>query len=134
VYFWENHNFIALFDKSRMPIRDARAMARKMASMFKCPPPKVVTWRGTSKGNTAEQLDWGIRVNTDKAHWTPIMLAHEVAHWVCDHKKVKGQDHGPVWMAVYMRIMDKFKILPLVVTVPFARAYGIKFKDPHRCF
>lgn len=134
MYFWENHNFGALFFKSRLTLAQARYLAGQMARAFKCPDLRVTHKRLGKRASTAQQKWDHIWVNTDKAHWTPAMLAHEVAHWICDWKEVKGQDHGPVWMGVYLRLLDKFKILPLIVTVPLARAYGIKLKDPRRCF
>lgn len=128
VYFWENQNFRAQYFGSAMKLPEARKLARSMARFMKVPAPRVNAARKGKKYYTAWQQGRSLTVNTDKAKWTPTLLAHEIAHWACDAKGHKGQAHGPVWMGVYLKLLHKFKIMPIQATLPLARAYGIKVR------
>jgi len=132
VYFWENTNFRALFYAHRIPLAQAQKIARAMARYCQVPEPQLSFKRLSRRANTAEQSGPRMWVNTTKAGWTHMLLAHEVAHWVCEHRHTNAQDHGPAWMRVYLQLLDRFKVLPLHVTTHSARLFGIKFKDP-RC-
>ena len=61
---------------------------------------------------------------------TALLLAHEFAHNVCFANGVSGPDHGPIWLGVYIDLLDWFKILPRCMTEPSARKAGLKFKAP----
>ena len=133
VYFWENQNFRALFYGAKMSKAEAEKMARSMARMYGVPAPRLTTKRWGLRGDTARQDGPVLTVNIDKAGWTPILLAHEMAHWIKDSYNLGGADHGPVWMSIYMLLLHHYRILPQHVTEHSARVFTIKFKELASC-
>lgn len=133
VYLWENDNYRTLFYGHRLPLTKAQKIARSMARFLGIPEPRLSHKRKGKHGNTAEQ--WGDRmfVNLDKAGWTCALIAHETAHWACDYHGTNRQDHGPGWLGTYLRLLDKYKVLPLHASTHSARLYGLKFMDPTQC-
>lgn len=126
VYLLEGEEFRRLFYGSRMKRADARKLADQMARWCGVPPVTLKWAHWTKKGNTATQTKDVLTVNLDKAQWVPALLAHEVAHWVCDNKYEKVQDHGPEWLAVYIQILDHYRIVPQCAMKLMCKKYGLR--------
>lgn len=130
----ESAGFYSQFYGSRMPRWAAKKYAAKMARLYGLPPPSV-QWARLGKGGfTAEQQGSTIRVNIDKAQWTPMLLAHEMAHYVVETlSKDRPQPHGPKWLGVYVWLLDACCIVPKAVMVPYAKSFKLKILHPDQC-
>ena len=132
VYRWER-NFSNLFYEHKMRPRAMHRMARAMAESYGVRKPRMLSLRlgrGSHTG-AADGAD-SIEVNTDKAEFTSILVAHEMAHVITHAYGIIEPDHGPTWFGVYIWLMDKFNIVPADATMPSARKAGLKFKHPER--
>jgi hypothetical protein len=125
----EDLSFRAQFRNSSMTTAEARKMAKTMAGYYNVKPPPMRTARTGKKGYSAWQNSQGLTVNRDKCSWSPILLAHEVAHWICFYKDWNyDEGHGPEWLRVYIDILDRAKIVPAESMKGLCRKYGLKVK------
>lgn len=125
----EDLSFRAQFRRSKMTTIEARKMAKTMAGYFGLKPPPMRTARTGKKGYSAWQNSQGLTVNLDKVRWSPILLAHEMAHWICYKKDWNWDEgHGPEWLRVYIDILDRAKIVPAEAMMGLCRKYGLKVK------
>jgi hypothetical protein len=133
VYRWER-NFRTQFLCHEMPLKAARQLIRDVCKEYKIKPPKLLRSRLGPKAYTGAAWEAEvIEVNSSQAEFTAILLAHEVAHVICSAEGYEEPDHGPVWLGLYLYLLDRYRIVPLCATVPSAKAAGLKFRDPTMC-
>jgi hypothetical protein len=74
-------------------------------------------------------IEFNSRVNAI----TAMLIAHEMSHLVCMYygHEDDSSDHDRVWLAVYLRILNDYAILPLSATQPSLRQYDIDHACPH---
>lgn len=108
-------------------------MARRIARMYRVPVPRIKNRRLGKKKWIAGTFEDGITLNIDRARWSPMLVCHELAHWVADKRDRSMADHGPVWMGVYLYLLAKLRIIPLHATVYSARKFGLDFANPLKC-
>lgn len=72
-------------------------------------------------------------VRMDPVNRTARVLLHELAHWTVDALSIRGPAHGPIWLGLYMRLMDRHHVLPLDASIPSASAAGLVFLSPTVC-
>ena len=133
VYRWEKGFRQQFFDHT-MKTRAAQRLVREIAEHFGVKRPRLFRTRLGKQGYTGAALEAEfIEVNTDRAEFTAILLAHEMAHVICAFEGLDEPDHGPVWLGTYLYLLDRFKIVPLCATVPSAKAAGLKFRPPEDC-
>lgn len=126
VYAWERKLRCMWYDHG-MPMANARNLAGRMCRHYKVPAPKLkfvdeAPWTAAAWGDVL------VEVNKSRAKPTALLLAHEVAHVIAHSYGIEEPDHGPIWLGIYMQLLDKFKILPRCMTEPSARTAGLKFK------
>jgi hypothetical protein len=125
----ENDNFLSQFYGGKMARSKSREMAKRMAGYFNVTAPPMHWARMGKDSYTGWQDSKGLTVNIDKGNWTPILLAHETAHWVCYKRKWNDSEgHGPEWLRVYIEILDRAKIMPKVAMMAVCRKYKLKIK------
>lgn len=128
VYRWER-NFSNLFYEHKMRRRALHALSRAMAKAYGIPKPRMLRLKLGKTGYTgAAWEDHTVEVNTDRAEFTSMLVAHEMAHVICYAYAVMEPDHGPTWLGVYLWLLDKFNIIPADASVPSARKAGLKFR------
>lgn len=64
---------------------------------------------------------------------TARFLLHELAHWVLDMYGLGGPPHQPLWLGVFIHLMDKWLVCPEIASKASARAAGCRFVNPHDC-
>ena len=119
------------FDGGSIYTKTARhcleAIVTHACNKFKVPRPKLVVGRRKEKfmGYCDEDRiylnSWFHGDNTQT-------LLHEVAHWIVQHdfEEEDYENHGPEFMAVYMHLLDAYRILPAFAFRKFAREYELK--------
>lgn len=108
-------------------------MARAISRHYRIKPPSVIHRREGKRGWTAGTYDKYMSVNVDRAGWTPMLLCHEMAHWVVAELDYAVPNHGPLWMGIYLYLLGKYRVLPIHASVYSARKFGIKFRSPLEC-
>lgn len=133
VYRWENTRFGCLFFWHSMPLAKAQKLADRMAKEYgvKTVPLRYVTRSRNSW--TAAQFPDRIEINKTRARWTAPLVAHEMAHHIHDELGYGGPDHGPLWLGLYIRLMDHYKIMPGEGMAYSARKAGLKLRNPNKC-
>ncbi len=54
------------------------------------------------------------------------VLLHELAHWIHDCKDLRGEDHGPLFMRIYIDLLDAYKLMPRACMVVLCETYGVE--------
>lgn len=135
VYRWED-SFRHLFYAHGLRARQAHALERQITGYYGIPRPRLRAARWGKSGYTAAAYDTPtplIVVNEDRAQFTGPLLAHELGHLIVPAYGHEEPDHGPLWLGVYLHVLDAWQILPATMTVPSARSAGLKFRDPAQC-
>ena len=132
VYRWER-KYAQLFFSHAMPYKKAHGLAAAMANAYGIPKPRL-SWRRARKESyvAIAEGDEVIEVNTTKADFTSILVAHEMAHVIAHAYGVLEPAHGPTWLGIYLWLLDRFLIIPKCASVPSAKAAGLKFKHPDK--
>lgn len=112
-----------------------RRVIRHVCRKYKIPQPRLKRW---SKDLTKARFlaaCWDGGIGFDPQHRTLKVLAHELAHWVCDEYGYYERTswHGPRWLGIYLWIMDYTRVMPLSASVPSARKAGLKFRRTSEC-
>lgn len=126
VYAWEK-KCGALWYLHGMSYKDAAHLLARMCKRYGVPAPRLKSVEDVPYTAAA----WGdllVEVNRKRARPTALLMAHEAAHVICHANGEFGPDHGPVWLGLYIDLLDHFKILPRCMTEPSARKAGLKFK------
>lgn len=126
VYRWER-KFRSLWYDHGMTFKEARELLRKMCARYDTEPPvlksvKEAPWTAIAEG------DERIVVNRDRAKPTAVLVAHEAAHIIQHGHGDPGPDHGPLWLGIYIDLLDHFNILPRCMTEPSLRKAKLKFR------
>jgi hypothetical protein len=64
----------------------------------------------------------------------PMVLLHEVAHWLVDelYEGKEVQDHGPEFVAILMHLYDKYSLIPHEFFRVLARRHRVKIGRRYR--
>lgn len=126
-----------LFYWQRMTLERAKKLANRMAEYYGVKAPVLSRVRRGLKNFTAITFELDgkalVHVNIDKAEFTAPLIAHEMAHVICDAYSVQEPDHGKTWLGIYLHLMDVFKIVPGDAMARSARAAGLKLRNPLHC-
>ena len=87
--------------------------------------------RDRPRAARARQLPW--LAASALLLFTAPLLAHEISHIITDLYGIDEPDHGERWLGAYLHVLDRYAILPLSMTVPSAKAAGLRFRDPALC-
>jgi hypothetical protein len=61
-----------------------------------------------------------------------LTLMHELAHYITDSYYEDHQDHGRQFAAIYMHLLDKYKLMPSPCFRLLAKKYGVKIAHRFR--
>lgn len=131
----ESHEWGSQFHLSGMTLAQAKVFADKIARAYRLNEklPRVYAKRMGKHFYTGWQQDRALTVNTDKAKWTPILMAHEMAHYIVVHKFGHLEPHGPLWLGVYAAILDRYSLIPAEAMRSMKRKYGLRMRNPELC-
>lgn len=141
VYRWEK-GFSQMFYGHGFLPKEAHRLERAISRYYDIPRPRLraVRWgkRGFlgaaySEHPTGANRQPLIVVNEDLGAFTAPLLAHEISHIITDLYGIDEPDHGERWLGAYLHVLDRYAILPLSMTVPSAKAAGLRFRDPALC-
>lgn len=134
VYEWEHQFFSSRYCTS--PDRWFRRTLREICRRYKVPVPKIEVLPRIKSLDGVAGLCWHEKKTLyfREGYRSVMMLCHELAHWVLDCYGYGDVGcHGPKFMGVYLWMLSASYTMPLYMTVPSARAAGLKFRDPHSC-
>jgi hypothetical protein len=84
-------------------------------------------------GHAGEQWADDIRLSREGDGQNPMVLLHELAHWLVD--ELYGdtvEDHGPEFAAIQMHLFDKWSIIPHQCYRLLAKKYRVKLARRYR--
>lgn len=131
VYKWEN-GFQGASEAVKLPVYDLRYIIKRSCTLYKIPAPTVRFM------HVPGRVEWAARANGDAIQFNSTSILsrnrqtaiHEVAHHIAFNYEHFHNHHGPVWMGVYLWLLDRWQVIPLDASMPSAKALGIKFRDP----
>lgn len=125
VYKWED-KFIRPFDKQEISFDNIQMIVdyvwKQEGYNY---PPKV---KRIAKQNT-KALATGSRLNLefhDKGIYTWVIL-HELAHALTSNLEYENDGHGPEFVGVYMKLVNKYIGINLLALMASANDYGVKY-------
>lgn len=127
-YAWENsftkHNRL-------LSQREMWKLVKQACRLYRVPMvhmrfPNKNTYAGKTLPSQYDPNEHSITVRP--RHMTIDVALHESAHAICDW--VLGWQHaahGPRWVSIYMVLLDRFKVMPVVGAKAMARKHGLKW-------
>lgn len=125
---WEMTN---IFDKpQKISMNKIKWLVRKVASFHGIWPPSVKFIKGTISHYVYDPAypHWPGQIQLSKHHVNIPIILHEMAHavqWL--RYRAKEDDHGPVWLGVFVDLLDTFYVLPKSASVPSLHKAGLDF-------
>lgn len=109
VYAWENR-VVAPRDPSRLGTAETQPLVDAIwAEMGLCFPPKVEPLAPQASRLIAQASRLAIQVSERTPSWC---LLHELAHAMSMTHDGAGDGHGPVFMGLYLRLLERYMRLP----------------------
>lgn len=129
VYAWEqswhawNWNTISL--------AACRKAIRRACTWYKVDPPTVVQHKGRSYSWPEQNrisMQTGERAKVGGKNMATAMheAAHHIAHALHGERI---QDHGPVFLAIYIDLLERAQVAPRTALEASARAFGLKWRS-----
>lgn len=134
VYDWENQ-----FKTVRWgaPLTEGRlhTLVRQIAKHYRIPKPAIVIRSFADRTTLAQATRKELEFSERHKSWTPLVVAHEMAHCVQHHYDMypRHSDHGRQFVGIMLYILHKFQIMPLSATRPSANFHGVRHYNPYRC-
>ena len=123
VYAWEDR-MIAPRDRSTLPYATAQGMVSAIwAEMGLRFPPKVAMLPGQARRLQADASRLLVRLPPIMPSW---LLLHETAHALSSTHEGASDGHGPVFMGLYIQLLERYMRWCAAELVHSARADGIK--------
>jgi hypothetical protein len=123
VYAWENR-MIARRDRSLVPFASAQGMVdtiwTELGLRF---PPKVEPLPPQAKTTLADASRLCIRLPERVPSWC---ILHELAHAMTATHEGKSDGHGPIFMGVYVRMLERYMRMPRAVLIRSLTEAGIE--------
>jgi hypothetical protein len=116
---------VAPCDPTTLPFPAARAMVDAIWSDMGLSYPPAVVPLPPQASKTIGRAD---RLSVALAEETPSWcLLHELAHAMTSHADGRSDAHGPVFMGVYVRLLERYLRLDVQLLSDSLRAAGIEF-------
>ena len=117
--------------------KNLQLVADHVCAYYRITPIKIVVYRDPSSRIFGESIaysndDWEtsyghvIRLNRGFHGANVPTLLHELAHYICDATYKNHRGHGSQFAAIYMHLLDKYRILPAVAFRALAKKWGVK--------
>lgn len=122
VYAWEQKE---LKDLGKVPISLAQDLVNHIwTSEGLVYPPSVIPIHQ----NTKKWAGWATRCEIAlQPMVSTLTIIHEVAHSMCATVEDDSNGHGPWWMGVYMKLLEKHMKIPLSILMYTANRDGLDF-------
>lgn len=83
-------------------------------------------------GHAAQYGDDIVELSREGDGTNPLVLLHELTHWLVDELYDGVEDHGPEFAAIQMHLFDKFSILPHACYRLLAKKWRVKLARRYR--
>lgn len=120
---------------SVLTLKECRHIINSACYLYRLKPPKVIQHKkrslSYSQGDVISLQAKGPRViGGNKGGLNFATAVHEAAHYITDKRYgLNLQEHGPEFMAVYLKLLVKAKIAPATAIYESAKAVGLTWHD-----
>jgi hypothetical protein len=122
VYAWENR-IVAPRDRSLVPFASAQGMVDAIwAELGLRFPPKVEPLPGQARTTLADATRLRIRLPERVPSWC---ILHELGHAMTTTHDGESDGHGPLFMGVYARMLERYMRIPGAVLIRSLAEAGI---------
>jgi hypothetical protein len=128
--YWMEAEFNGWWGLARSPRSALEGFAIAVCKYYKVDPPRIIISRKPSK-HDGDYLHGEVTLYIGKGD-NPGVLVHELAHHVVDELYADVEHHGPEFMAIYMHLLDKWRILPHEEFRRLARKYKLRIGRRYR--
>lgn len=129
--------FVGAVVYHRVSRDDLETVMRHACSYYRICAPKLEIYTDREHRIFGEAVSWSddggkteyghtIRLNRGYHGANVITLLHELAHYICDDTYKNHRDHGRQFCAIYMHLLDKYRVLPAVAFRALAKKWGVK--------
>tara|TARA_R100001143_G_scaffold28420_2_gene28092 strand:+ start:11388 stop:11909 length:522 start_codon:yes stop_codon:yes gene_type:complete len=112
-------------------------LARHVCSYYCVPEIRVVVYNDPDQKCFGESVSYSdddfvttygheIRLNRGYHGANLTTLLHELAHYISDQYFEHHRDHGAQFCAIYMHLLDKYRVLPAFAFRALAKKWGVK--------
>lgn len=128
VYDWEGE--FRDWNRKTLPIRLVKKYVQDACAHYGLPAPTVKSHAGKAYAFYKPKDDYSGEVISFPA-WcqNPAVALHEAAHYIVLHHFGKDvQDHGPIWLGVYLWLLQRAGIAPESALHPSARKWKLRWR------
>jgi hypothetical protein len=121
VYSWEGdfHDW----NVRSLSLREARRVIHWACDQYGLIPPSVMQHDGR-----ALPYSQGAKISFNRKVVNPALALHESAHYICDEIfGTRLAPHCPEWMAIYLWLLEGYRIAPRTALHASAKARGIRW-------
>ena len=127
VYKWEKE-VCPKYDRSSVSFDEIPAIVNHVWSEMGLEyPPVVLSMPKQNRKALAKGDRNNVLFDEDSSYPTWIIL-HELAHSMTISREFqKNERHGPNFVGVYMKLLEKFLNIPMIILMGSANLHGVKF-------
>lgn len=122
-YNWENDLFTGQPELKPRQLRDLLARVWKFAGFHPATVPELLFSRSTRRSFALSTY----QISLARPHRQTVILLHEVSHCIVSARRsAPVESHGPEWLAVYIRLLERFGRTGLAGLRASAKSYGLR--------
>lgn len=106
-------------------------LSRSVCRYYKVPAVEIWLYNEPKSKLFGWATDEEIHLNEGFHGANAPVLIHELAHYVIFKRFDVYEDHGPEWVAVYMHLMHKYRLLPQDAFRVMAARWGIRIAQEY---
>ena len=136
VYAWENDHVGQAYVRERLTRDQILAMVYRVCGDFQIEPPEVYFIHGFDYCYLARcEVRKPFLIMSESAFFlNTITVLHELAHYMAGMVSPKLDNHGPIWVREYLRLLTTYTTFRLDDLVATLRACRISYRLPHAPF
>lgn len=134
LYNWE-HQFRTIRVGAPLTSGRLHKLVRQIAEHYRIPKPLLTTTHFSDRGTLAQASRGEVEFNPRAPTWTPLIVAHEMAHVVQWHYGMypRHSAHGRQFAGIFLYILHKFGILPHSAAAHSMSHHKVRYFHPLRC-
>lgn len=123
VYEWEED--WADWNRQTLTLPEMRAHVRVACKLYGLKAPPVRQHPGRMMSYS---LDDGSLISFNHTHKNAAIALHEAAHYIADRLHPGAQPHGPTWLGIYMRLLERAEVAPRAALHHTARKHKLRWR------